>query len=144
MILIPGGWFWMGSEGHFSWESPRHRVFVSAFRIAPEAVSRSEYQMFLESTRHPEPKGWWSPEFSEPDQPAIGINWFDAVAYCEWITERLGELRRLPTEAEWEKACRGGKDGAEYAWGDQLPASFPCFQGQWTGPRSVRGGEPNA
>jgi formylglycine-generating enzyme required for sulfatase activity len=127
MILIPDGWFWMGSEGRYSWESPRHRVFVSAFRIAPVAVTRREYQTFLEATGHPEPKEWTSPEFSNSDQPAVGMNWFDAVAYCEWISRRLGELRRLPTEAEWEKACRGGTEDAEYAWGNALPSSLPYF-----------------
>ena len=143
MILIPAGWFWMGSEGHFSWESPRHRVFVSAFRISPAAVSRREYQIFLDATGRTEPKDWWSPHFCDPDQPAIGISWFDAVAYCEWISEQLGEPRRLPTEAEWEKSCRGGKDGAEYSWGDEVPSAFPYFNGSWTGPRPVREGEPN-
>ncbi|HET9218511.1 MAG TPA: SUMF1/EgtB/PvdO family nonheme iron enzyme [Terriglobia bacterium] len=143
MILIPAGWFWMGSEGHFSWESPRHRVFVSAFRISPAAVSRREYQIFLDATRRTEPKDWWSPHFCDPDQPAIGISWFDAVAYCEWISEQLGEPRRLPTEAEWEKSCRGGKDGAEYSWGDEVPSAFPYFNGSWTGPRPVHEGEPN-
>jgi iron(II)-dependent oxidoreductase len=144
MILIPAGSFWMGSEGRYSWESPRHRVFVSAFRIAPTAVTRREYQAFLEATQHPEPMGWSNPEFAHADQPAVGLSWFDAVAYCEWISEKLGEPRRLPTEAEWEKACRGGKNNTEYAWGDEPPSSFPYFQGQWTGPRPVQDWTPNA
>jgi formylglycine-generating enzyme required for sulfatase activity len=92
MILIPDGWFWMGSEGHYSWERPRHRVFVSAFRIAPTAVTRKEYQAFLQATGNPEPKGWTSCEFSHDDQPAVGMNWFDAVAYCEWLSPRVGEF----------------------------------------------------
>ena len=133
----------MGSEGHYSWESPRHRVFVSAFRIAPTAVTRREYQTFLESTGQAQPKGWSNPEFADADLPAVGMNWFDAVAYCEWISIRLGELRRLPTEAEWEKACRGGKDGSEYAWGDENPSSIDYYRGEWTGPRAVRDGMPN-
>jgi len=144
MILIPGGWFWMGSEGRYSWESPRHRVFVSGFRIAPTAVTRGEYHAFLEATGHPMPKGWTSPEFSNPEQPAVGMSWFDAISYCEWISTKRGEPFRLPTEAEWEKACRGGADGAEYPWGDLLPSSLPYFQGGWTGPRPVRDGVTNA
>ena len=134
----------MGSEGHYSWESPRHRVFLRAFRIAPSAVTRRDYEKFLDSTGHEQPKGWSNPEFSDADLPAVGMSWFDAVAYCEWISERLGELRRLPTEAEWEKACRGGRDHGEYAWGDEPPASFAYFRGEWNGPRPVRDGIPNA
>jgi len=144
MVPIPAGWFWMGSEGRYSWESPRHRVFVSAFRMAPTTVTRGEYQAFLEATHHPEPKEWSKPEFSNPDQPAVGMSWFDAIAYCEWLSPRLGELRRLPTEAEWERACRGGRDDEEYAWGNALPSSLAYFQGEWTGPRPVHDGTPNA
>jgi formylglycine-generating enzyme len=137
MISIPAGWFWMGSVGHYSWESPRHRVFVSGFRIAPTTVTRIQYQQFLEATGHAVPRDWTSPEFSDAQQPAVGVNWFDAVAYCEWISGCIGELRRLPTEAEWERACRGGTDGGDYAWGNDLPASLPYFEGEWPGPRRV-------
>ncbi|HET9943450.1 MAG TPA: SUMF1/EgtB/PvdO family nonheme iron enzyme [Terriglobia bacterium] len=143
MILIPSGWFWMGSEGRYSWESPRHRVFLSGFLIEPTAVTRGDYQKFLEATGHPQPKGWTNPEFAQADQPAVGMSWFDAIAYCEWISAEFGEARRLPTEAEWEKACRGGTDDAEYAWGDESPSSLPYFQGPWTGPRPVRDWTPN-
>ena len=143
MISIPAGWFFMGSEGHYSWESPRHRVFVSAFRIAPTTVTRTEYREFLEATGHALPRDWTNPAFSGARQPAVGINWFDAVAYCEWISRRLGELRRLPTEAEWERACRGGMDDREYAWGNDPPASVPYFDGEWPGPRRVGESSPN-
>ena len=137
MILIPAGWFWMGSEGHYTWESPRHHVFLDAFRISPTTVTRREYQTFLEATGHDQPAGWTEPEFAGADQPVVGISWFDAVAYCEWISGELCEPRRLPTEAEWEKACRGGQDDASYAWGDEPPETLSYFQGTWTGPRRV-------
>ena len=67
MILIPAGWFWMGSEGHYTWESPRHRVFLDAFRISPTTVTRREYQTFLEATGHDQPAGWTEPEFADAD-----------------------------------------------------------------------------
>lgn len=143
MILIPAGQFLMGSEGHYAWESPRHRVSVSAFRIAPTTVTRTEYQEFLEATGHPTPRDWANPQLAGAKQPAVGISWFDALEYCKWISERLGELRRLPTEAEWEKACRGGVDDNEYAWGNDSPASLSYFQGDWTGPRRVGDWQPN-
>jgi formylglycine-generating enzyme required for sulfatase activity len=137
MIEIPAGWFWMGSEGHYSWESPRHRVYVGGFRMAQTTITRSEYEQFLIATGHAAPRDWSNPEFADTDQPAVGVSWFDAVAYCEWISERLGETRRLPTEAEWERACRGGADDSEYAWGNDVPDTLSYFQGRWTGPRRV-------
>lgn len=127
----------MGSEGHYPyWESPRHRVFLDEFRISPTSVTREEYQRFLTATGHVEPRDWNAPNFSDPQQPVVGVNWFDAVRYCEWLSESTGERFRLPTEAEWEKACRGGDD-AVYAWGDEPPEAHPYFQGEWNGPRRV-------
>lgn len=127
----------MGSEGRYTWESPRHSVFVNAFDIAPTSVTRRDYAKFLHAAFHEEPKGWNDPAFSDPDQPVVGVNWFDATAYCEWRTQAQGVPYRLPTEAEWEKACRGGHPNTEYAWGDEPPESLDYFQGEWTAPRQV-------
>jgi len=135
MIRIPEGSFWMGSTDRFPWESPRHEVYLSAFEISPTTVARREYANFINDTSHQEPAGWHDPAFSNPDQPVVGVNWFDAVAYCEWLTRAKGEFVRLPTEAEWEKACRGGLEDKEYAWGDEPPSDFDYFRGDWSGPR---------
>jgi len=136
MVLISAGEFWMGSDGHYSWESPYHLVFVSAFWIAETTVTRAEFQEFLLHTGYSAPSSWMEPAFRDPAQPAVGINWFDAVAYCAWLSQRTGDIYRLPTEAEWEKACRGGRD-VEYAWGNEPPESFEYFRGDWPGPRRV-------
>src|SRR5262249_18994748 len=137
MILIPAGFFWMGSESNYAWERPRHRVFIADFYISPTSVTRREYADFLKNAKAPEPRGWNEPVFGHPDQPAVGMNWFEAVAYCEWLSKLKGRTCRLPTEAEWEKACRGDQQNADYAWGDEAPQSIPYFQGSWTGPRPV-------
>jgi len=137
MIRIPAGSFWMGSEGRFIWESPKHLVVVDEFDIAETSVTRREYELFLRATSHQEPKGWMDSVFANPDQPVVGVNWFDAEAYCEWLTATEGETYRLPTEAEWEKACRGGIAEREYAWGDEAPESIEYFQGEWNAPRPV-------
>jgi len=137
MIRIPGGSFWMGSEGRFTWESPRHRVIVDAFDIAPTSVTRRAYEVFIRETSHEEPKGWNDSAFANPEQPVVGVNWFDAVAYCDWLTKANGSTYRLPTEAEWEKACRGGIVEHEYAWGNETPESIDYFQGEWNAPRRV-------
>jgi len=136
-VTIPPGWFWMGSEGRFQWESPRHRVFLDSFDISTTAVTRSEYARFVSAANHAQPKDWLNPYFSDPQQPVVGVNWLDAVEYCEWFSSITGASFRLPTEAEWEKACRGGSDDTEYAWGNDHPESLDYFQGVWTGPRRV-------
>lgn len=137
MIRIPSGWFWMGSEGHYLWERPRHRVFVTEFAMAATTVTRREYASFIKETSHETPKGWEDPNLSDLDQPVVGVNWFDAIAYCEWISDKSGVHYRLPTEAEWERAGRGGVDDAEFGWGNDSPESFEYFRREWTGPRRV-------
>jgi formylglycine-generating enzyme required for sulfatase activity len=143
MVLIPEGWFWMGSENRYSWESPRHRIWLSAYEIAHSAVTRREYEKFVKGSGHAEPAGWHEHSFADPDQPVVGVSWFSAVAYCEWLSLKEGQMYRLPTEAEWEKACRGGLDGAEYAWGNEPPDLIAYFGGAWPGPRRVAQWSPN-
>ena len=148
----------MGSENHYRWESPRHRVWIDAFAIAKTAVTRRDYSAFLAATGHVEPAGWREPSFGQDAQPVVGVSWFAATAYCEWLSKldgcalsglhslrslSRGERYRLPTEAEWEKACRGGLEAADYAWGDASPETFDYFRGNWNGPRPVGQWLPN-
>ena len=143
MLAIPEGWFWMGSENRYSWESPRHRVWLDGFFMARTAVTRSEYALFLNATGHTVPAGWNDARFESPDQPVVGVNWFDAVSYCEWLSGDREKTYRLPTEAEWEKACRGGREDCEYAWGNDPPSAIHFFAGPWNGPRPVAEGRAN-
>jgi formylglycine-generating enzyme required for sulfatase activity len=122
MVRIAGTWFTMGSEQ----EPPLRRVWVDAFEIGACQVTNAEYAEFA-----PPPLGN-DPNFNHPDQPVAGVSWFDAVAYCEWRGVRL------PTEAEWECAARGGVEGKLYPWGDELPPSAAM-----AGPDRVRLGAPN-
>ena len=86
--------------------------------MAVEPVTNEEYARFLKAGDHPAPRFWDDPAFSKPRQPVVGVSWFDAVAYCDWLSEAAGSTYRLPTEAEWERAARGGVD-APYPWGDE-------------------------
>src|SRR5205085_2223941 len=135
MVVIPQGWFWMGSENRYTWESPRHRVWVDAFEIARTPVTRSEYKVFLDAAGYAEPNGWRDPALNGADRPVVGVSWFAAVAYCEWLSNARGDKYGLPTEAEWEKACRGGVEDREYAWGNDPPHTIEYFRTEWTGPR---------
>jgi formylglycine-generating enzyme required for sulfatase activity len=115
MVLIPNGEFVMGSTAA-SDERPAHRVNLDAYYIDTFEVTISRYAKFLEAvTTQQAPHQWNTVKLTEDgDRPVIGVNWSDADAYCRW-TEK-----RLPTEAEWEKAARG-TDGRKYPWGDDEP-----------------------
>lgn len=108
----------MGDDAGRPDERPAHRVTVREFRIAIEPVTNEEYAHFLAATSHPAPKFWNDPAFSKPRQPVVGVSWFDTVAYCEWLSAVTARQFRLPTEAEWERAARGGVD-SRFPWGDE-------------------------
>jgi formylglycine-generating enzyme required for sulfatase activity len=121
-VEISAGWFWMGWEEGHPGERPRHRVWLDAFAMARAPVTNREYAPFLEDTGAA-PPGWWAdPRFADPEQPVVGVSWHDATTYCGWRSGRTGLRVRLPSEAEWEKAARGGPDGARFPWGDERPA----------------------
>jgi formylglycine-generating enzyme required for sulfatase activity len=142
--VIPSGWFRMGSDSHYAWERPCHRVWIDPFEMACTTVTREQYGVFLQATRVEPPTEWNNPAFDFADAPVVGVSWFDAVLYSQWLSATEGEKWRLPTEAEWEKACRGGFDNAAYAWGESSPSSIELFQGEWLTPRSVRTWKCNA
>lgn len=120
-ILIPEGDFLMGSENGAANERPIHRVWVDAYAIAKYPVTNREYAIFMEMAGHIPPPFWGRPEFQHPNQPVVGPSWHDAVAYCDWLQNLTRKRYCLPTEAEREKAARGGLEGREYPWGDELP-----------------------
>lgn len=116
MVLIPAGEFQMGSNSGDPDEKPVHTVYLDAFFIDKYEVTVAQYKQFLAATGHPEPKKCWDdPQYNQPNYPVVGVTWYDAMAYAEWAG------KRLPTEAEWEKAARGGLVGKKYPWGDAAP-----------------------
>jgi formylglycine-generating enzyme len=144
LINIPGGWFFMGSDAGQEVEAPVHRVWVDAFALATTQVTVAQYAQFLKATGEAPPPCWNDPNFSRPQQPVAAVSWFDAVAYCEWLSGLTGLPYRLPTEAEWERAARGGVEGKLFPWGDDPPTSRPDYLARWkTGPEPVEGSEPN-
>ena len=118
-VLIPAGPFTMGDDSARPDEAPAHRVTLSAFRIAVLPVTNEEYAAFLKATGNDAPRFWDDRAFNQPRQPVVGATWYDAVAYCGWLSTVHGVRYRVPTEAEWEKAARGGVEGGAYPWGDE-------------------------
>ena len=146
--LIPAGEFLMGSESGQESERPVHRVWVDAFEMAAHQVRNRDYAAFLEASGHSAPRHWTDPDFNLPDQSVVAVSWFEATEYCRWLSEATGANYRLPTEAEWERAARGGVEGLLYPWGDDAPETRPEYQRRWggevRGPQPVGQGEPNA
>lgn len=115
MVLIPAGPFLMGSNDGLPNERPEHTVTLKAYYIDLYEVTAGRYQKFIESAKRNLPPTW-DDEAAQTlsDLPAVGMSWTDAAAYCKWAG------RRLPMEAEWEKAARG-TDGRRYPWGHMQP-----------------------
>ncbi len=137
----------MGCEEGRDDERPVHRVWTDAFEMAVYQVRNRDYEPFLQATGHPVPPNWVDPDFNDPDQPVVGINWIEATKYCAWLSTVTGRRYRLPSEAEWEQAARGGHEGWLYPWGNEPPHSQPEYQKRWgrdvRGPLPVGQSEPN-
>jgi formylglycine-generating enzyme len=142
---IPEGWFSMGSETGQDNERPVHRVWIDRFRLAVCAVTNAEYEQFARATGNPGAPLSESPDFNHPQQPVVAVSWFEAVKYCAWLSRVTGLSFRLPTEAERERAARGGTEGQLYPWGDAPPHTLPNYATRWkSGPEPVAQYAPNA
>lgn len=119
MVLIPAVNFWMGSldsEGDKA-EHPRHQIYLDAFYMDKFEVTVERYADFMRAKNRSKPNYWDQMDSSKHrNLPVVGVDWYDANAHCEWVG------KRLPTEAEWEKAARG-TDGRTYPWGNERPAA---------------------
>jgi formylglycine-generating enzyme required for sulfatase activity len=152
LARIPAGDFLMGAADAEEDERPVHRVFVSEFFVGRFPVTQDEYARFVRATGHPPPairglplitlggrdtlfRELAAPYVWDGDQPPAGhgshpvvlVTSDDAMAYCRWLADVLGRVVRLPTEAEWERAARGGIDGQRYPWGNDIDPSRGNF-----------------
>jgi formylglycine-generating enzyme required for sulfatase activity len=115
MAVVPSGEFIMGSLSGAANEQPQHLVYVDTFFMDKYEVSVGEYAKFLEATSLEAPHDWTIMNQPQHEKrPVVNIDWADAATYCKWVG------KRLPTEAEWEKAARG-TDGRIYPWGNEPP-----------------------
>jgi formylglycine-generating enzyme required for sulfatase activity len=124
MVSIPAGEFTMGSQDGDPDERPAHKVHVDAFSMDVYEVTVRQYAEFLQSTGIRSPSDWQTmnqPAYQK--RPVANVDWADAVAYCKWVG------KRLPTEAEWEKAARG-TDGRLFPWGNEAPTPLHANYGK--------------
>ena len=152
LARIPAGEFLMGAADAAADERPVHRVHLSEFFIGRFAVTNDEYARFVRATGYPAPSlralpliasagrdlvfkelaapyVWdnHNPPAGHGSHPVVLITFDDAMAYCRWLSGAIGRVVRLPTEAEWEKAARGGAEGRRYPWGDEIDESRANF-----------------
>lgn len=136
MVLIPAGEFTMGSDEHFG-EGPAHKVNLKAFYIDKYEVTNQQYCLFLnemgnqtedgapwlslKDSRIEYKNGSFTPMAGYEDHPVVQVTWYGAKSYASW------RGCRLPTEAEWEKAARGGFEGRTYSWGDEIDPSMANY-----------------
>ena len=122
MVNVAEGSFIRGSgtEAGRADERPRRTIYLSAFMIDQYEVTNAQYLKFIAATGHKEPLNVYGTGSLFDVQgignvPVVQVTWHDAADYCQWVG------KRLPTEAEWEKAARG-TDGRSYPWGDKVPS----------------------
>ncbi|MBP1466270.1 SUMF1/EgtB/PvdO family nonheme iron enzyme [Candidatus Chloroploca sp. M-50] len=144
LVKVPAGPFLMGSSDTDTMardnEKPQHRLELPDYWIGKTPVTNAQFRPFVEGDGYTNPvywtkvgwewreqeqlvaPQWWNHATSSYAQhPVVGIGWFEAVAYCRWLTAQTGHTFRLPSEAEWEKAARG-TDGLIWPWGHQWEA----------------------
>jgi len=145
IVRIPEGFFLMGCDRGQDNERPVHRVWVDCFGIGRFPVTNREYAVFATQSQIRPAPFCADPMFSHPELPVVGVTWDEAVAYCQWLSEGTGKELRLPTEAEWERAARGGREGELYPWGDEPPGerSMIGCDAATGGPARIGVNEPN-
>ncbi|MDR4506800.1 MAG: formylglycine-generating enzyme family protein [Candidatus Brocadiaceae bacterium] len=128
MVLIPAGEFIMGENTRYKWtfllsyniyDGPAHKVYLDAYYIDRYEVTNEQYRKFVEETGHRGSICWNDSRFNGPKKPVTGVTWDDAMAYAKWAG------KRLPTEAEWEKAARGA-DNRLWPWGNEIFSEETC------------------
>jgi formylglycine-generating enzyme required for sulfatase activity len=151
LVVIPAGDFLMGEGGE------QHELFLPDYQVGKYPVTNSEYERFIDAggyrdkhwwteagwleigQKQNQPRFWHDARFDDPNQPVIGLSWYECVAYCRWLSAETDRLYRLPTEAEWEKAARGG-DGRLYPWGNEFDPGR--LNGRGPGDRQVCASTP--
>ena len=162
-VHVPAGPFLMGSSSTdamaFDGEKPQHRLTLPDYWIGKTEVTNAQFRPFVEGDGYSnraywteagwqwreqngivQPGYWGDSMFNGDNQPVVGVSWFEAVAYCRWLSAQTGREFRLPSEAEWEKAARG-PDGQIWPWGSVWDAA-KLHNGQSVGRTTTVGQYP--
>ena len=147
IVSIASGTFYMGDSTNLSPEEqqPRHEVYLNQYSIAPYAVTNAEYKIFCDMTNRAYPPEGGVSQASQgyflnyPNHPVVGVSWYDATRYCNWLSASQGYSAcydtttwnfdpgkngyHLPTEAQWERSARGNLADMLYPWGDDSPGN---------------------
>ena len=152
MVLIPAGEFKMGNDNGAANERPVHTVYVDAFYMDTHEITNAQYKVFVDANPEWQKENipeefhdgvylrlWEGNAYPEnkADHPVIYVSWYAAMAYAQWAG------KRLPTEAEWEKAARGGLIGKAYPWGDTYDATLANYARYHNAPIAVGRYLPN-
>lgn len=135
MVVIPAGTFTMGCvKGrddieHGGWdieksEEPAHQVSVARFLLGKYPVTFAQFDAFCDFTGFAKPqdsnRGWYQRSWGRGNRPVVNVSWEDAQCYVAWLSEVTGKIYRLPSEAEWEYAARGGEERYAFPWGQSI------------------------
>ncbi len=151
LVFIPGGEFQRGrshslpDDGLKWWpvlledERPVRKITVDPFYLDSHETTNEEYAVFVKAAKHRVPYNWVKGEVPKGKEklPVAAVDWNDACAYCKWAG------KRLPTEAEWERAARGISEGKTYPWGDHDPTKKDACYDTLKGPCEVGKFAPN-
>ncbi len=138
---VPGGAVELSAGGYLTRPA---QVAVLPFFISRYPVTNAQYELFIEAGGYLD-QAFWSPggwrlrcredwtmprfwddsQWNQPDCPVVGVSWYEAMAYCAWLSRVLGRVLTLPTEAQWQRAAQGG-DSRPFPWGFQDPTAELC------------------
>jgi formylglycine-generating enzyme required for sulfatase activity/predicted MPP superfamily phosphohydrolase/energy-coupling factor transporter ATP-binding protein EcfA2 len=135
MVKVEAGEFTRGAN-EYKWEKPIRQIYLDEFMMGKYPVTNEEFKVFVdeggygnkeywttdgwkwkEEEKISVPEYWYDGKWNRPNFPVVGVSWYEAAAYANWLSKKTGKEYRLPTEAEWEKAARG-TDGRKYPWGN--------------------------
>ena len=141
-VRIPAGEFKMGTNLTIDYlpnSQPMHTVYLDTYYMSKYEVTFDQYDNFCDDTGRTKPsdEGW-----GRGNRPVINVSWNDAVAFCNWLSEKTGKTIKLPTEAQWEKAARG-TDQRMFPWGNETPNSNLCNINMYIGKTSPVGSYPS-
>ncbi len=142
-VYVPAGPFQMGSNDHDR-AKPIHTMPVDAFWLGKTPITNAQFRAFVDGGGYTnqafwtksgwqwrtgekitKPLYWTDSKWNTPQQPVVGVSWYEATAYVAWLAQATGQPIRLPTEAEWEKGARG-TDSRKYPWGNDAPDKNRC------------------